>query len=96
MIYDSLGLCLFAHVAIRGHHGILADLVNGRWGTNLTSQDLRTMAIQALEAERAFNRKAGLGPSSDRIPEIFCEEVNPSSGTVFDISPSELDEIKYT
>jgi aldehyde:ferredoxin oxidoreductase len=96
MIYDSLGICLFAHVAIRDHHEILAELVNARLGTNLTALDLRAMAIVALEKERQFNRQAGLGPSSDRLPEIFYEEVNPSSGTSFDISPSELDELKYT
>ncbi len=95
MIYDSLGVCLFAHVAIRDHHQILAELVNGRWGTNLTSLDLRTMAIEALREERDFNWRAGLGPSSDRLPEIFYEEINPSSGTSFDISPSELDNLKY-
>lgn len=95
MIYDSLGLCLFAHAAIRDHHDLLAELVNGRWGSDLTSSDLRTMAIKILEEEREFNRGAGLGTSSDRLPEIFYEEANPSSGTVFDIPPCELDEIKY-
>jgi aldehyde:ferredoxin oxidoreductase len=95
MIYDSLGVCLFAHVAIRNHHQILAELVNGRWGTSLTALDLRNMAIQSLQEEREFNRQAGLGPSSDRLPGVFYEEVNPSSGTSFDISPSELDELKY-
>lgn len=95
MIYDSLGVCLFAHVAIRNHHEILAELVNGRWETSLTALDLRNMAIKGLQEEREFNRQAGLGPSSDRLPEIFYEEVNPASGTSFDISPSELDELKY-
>ncbi len=96
MIYDSLGICLFAHVAIREHHEILADFVRGRWGLGITASELRTMAIRALEEERGFNRKAGLGPASDRLPEIFCEEVNPSSGTTFDLSASELDALKYT
>ncbi len=95
MIYDSLGLCLFAHAAIRDHHELLAELVNGRWGTDLTALDLRAIAIKILEEEREFNRRAGLGTSSDRLPEIFYEEANPSSGTVFDVPPCELDEIKY-
>jgi aldehyde:ferredoxin oxidoreductase len=95
MIYDSLGVCLFAHVAIRDHHEILAELVNGRWGTDLKALDLRTMAIKALSEERNFNRRSGLGPSSDRLPEIFYEEINPSAGTTFDISPSELDALEY-
>jgi aldehyde:ferredoxin oxidoreductase len=95
MIYDSLGVCLFAHAAVRNNHELLAEMVNGRWGTDLTPSDLRKIAIKALEEERGFNRRAGLGPSTDRLPEIFCEEVNPSSGTVFDIPQSELDELKY-
>jgi aldehyde:ferredoxin oxidoreductase len=95
MIYDSLGVCLFAHVAVREHHDILADLVRGRWGAKITASELRTMAIGTLEEERGFNRRAGLGPASDRLPEIFCNEVNPSSGTTFDLSPSELDALKY-
>jgi aldehyde:ferredoxin oxidoreductase len=95
MIYDSLGVCLFAHPAVRNRHDILAEMVNGRWGTNLSPSDLRTMAIKALEKEIDFNRRAGLGPSTDRLPEIFCEEVNPSCDTVFDIPPYELDELKY-
>lgn len=95
MIYDSLGVCLFAHAAIRNQHHLLADLVNGRWGSRITAQDLRSMAIRALGEERAFNGEAGVGPRGDRMPEIFYEEVNPSSSTVFDITPQELDSIKY-
>ncbi len=95
MIYDSLGMCLFAHVAVRQKHDLLAQMVNARWGSELGVDDLRTMAVRALEEERNFNRRAGLGPASDRMPEIFCEEVNPSSGTVFDIPPEELDKIEY-
>jgi aldehyde:ferredoxin oxidoreductase len=95
MIYDSLGMCLFAHVAIRRNHDLLARMVNARWGSTLGNHDLRKMAVRALEEERNFNRRAGLGPSSDRLPETFCEEVNPSSGTLFDIPPEELDKIEY-
>jgi aldehyde:ferredoxin oxidoreductase len=95
MIYDSLGICLFAHAAIRQNHELLVRMVNGRWGTQLTYPELRNLAIQALEEERNFNRRAGLGVGSDRMPKIFCEEVNPSSGTVFDIPPEDLDKIEY-
>ena len=65
------------------------------WGTAVSAAELRRIAIQALTEERDFNRRAGLGASSDRLPEIFTEEVNPSSGTVFDISPDELDKLEY-
>jgi len=95
MIYDSLGVCLFAHVAVKEHHDILAEMVRGRWGWKWGTRELRDLAIGALREERGFNRRAGLGPATDRLPEIFSEEVNPSSGTTFDLSPEELDAIEY-
>jgi aldehyde:ferredoxin oxidoreductase len=95
MIYDSLGVCLFAHVAVREHHDLLAEMVNGRWGTKWRAGDLRDMAIRSLREEREFNRRAGLGAAADRLPEVFSEEENPSSGTIFDFSPEELDAIEY-
>ncbi len=94
MLYDSLGVCLFAHVAVRDHHHTLAEMVNGRWGTELSEQDLRRMAIAGMNTERDFNRSAGLGPATDRLPE-FCNVPNPSSKTVFDISTDELNRLTY-
>jgi aldehyde:ferredoxin oxidoreductase len=94
MLYDSLGICLFAHAAVRNHHDILTDMVNGRWGTDFSTNDLRQMAIQAMNTERAFNRSAGLGPATDRLPE-FCREPNLSSGTVFDVTTDEMDRLAY-
>jgi aldehyde:ferredoxin oxidoreductase len=95
MIYDSLGVCLFAHAAVRAHHDVLAEMVNGRWGMKWRAGDLRDMAICALREEKEFNRRAGLGAATDRLPEIFSEEENPSSATTFDFSPEELDAIEY-
>ncbi len=95
MIYDSLGVCLFAHVAVKEHHDILAEMVKGRWGWKWGVGELREMAIGTLREEREFNCRAGLGPATDRLPEIFSEEVNPSSGTTFDFSPEELDATEY-
>jgi len=95
MLYDMLGVCLFAHPAVCNRHDALTDMINGRWGADITTAGLRQIAADAMATERAFNRKAGLGPSSDRLPEIFYTEENPSSGTVFDITPEALDGLKY-
>jgi aldehyde:ferredoxin oxidoreductase len=94
MLYDSLGVCLFAHVAVKNHHDVLTEMVNGRWGTDYSVDELRQMAVVAMNAERAFNRSAGLGPASDCLPE-FCQDPNPSSGTTFDITPNELNRLTY-
>jgi aldehyde:ferredoxin oxidoreductase len=95
MLYDMLGVCLFAHPAVCHHHDVLTAMVNGRWGADMTTAGLRKIAADAMANERAFNRDAGLGPSSDRLPEIFYTERNPSSGTVFDITPEALGALKY-
>ena len=84
-----------AFLAVKERHDILAGMVNGRWGIKWSAGDLREMAIRALREEKEFNRRAGLGPATDRLPEIFSEEANPSSGTRFDFSPEELDGIGY-
>ena len=94
MLYDSLGVCLFAHVAVKDRHDILAEMFNGRWGREDSADDLRQMAIRAMTTERAFNRSAGLGPATDRLPE-FCQHPNPSSGTVFDFTDDELKLLDY-
>lgn len=95
MLYDSLGVCLLAHVAVRDHHELLAEMVCGLMGREKSQDELRQMAIQAINKERDFNRGAGLGQAADRLPEIFCQEVNPSSNTVFDLEPGDLDGLEY-
>ena len=72
---------------------ILAELINARFGWNLTVQDLNDMARNNLYAEREFNRRAGFTAAHDRLPEHFYYEVNPSTGSVFDITPEDLQEM---
>lgn len=89
---DDLGFCMMVAPALK-ERTILAELINARFGWNLTVQDLSDMARNNLYAEREFNRRAGFTAVHDRLPEHFYYEVNPSTGSVFDITPEDLQEM---
>ncbi|MGE5577080.1 MAG: aldehyde ferredoxin oxidoreductase family protein, partial [Syntrophothermus sp.] len=90
-IYDCLGVCLFVGPAVKTRLELLSALVNARYGTAWSGEDLRQMALETLHTELAFNRAAGFGPADDRLPEYMTRQVNPASGTVFDVPAEELD-----
>jgi len=93
VVYDSLGMCLFIHVAVRDNLEFLTAMVNARYGVEFSVQNLMQIARETLRREISFNRAAGLSAATDRLPEVFSQEVLPTSGTVFDITKDELDAI---
>ncbi|HHY46280.1 MAG TPA: aldehyde ferredoxin oxidoreductase [Firmicutes bacterium] len=92
-IYDSLGMCLFVGTAVKGRIDLLADLVSSHLGVPCSADDLLALSRETIMVEREFNRRAGFTKAHDRLPEHFSEEVNPASGTVFDVPEEELDRI---
>lgn len=90
-LYDSLGICLFVGTAVKSEIAVLTELLNGMLGTEWSVEDLWAAAKNVLKRELEFNRAAGLGRASDRLPEYFCLMENPSSASVFDVRPGELD-----
>ncbi len=92
-IYDCLGVCLFVGPAVKTSLELLSALVNARYGTAWSGEDLRQMALETLHTELAFNRAAGFGPADDRLPEYMTRQANPASGTVFDVPAEELDSL---
>ena len=83
-VMDNLGLCILASGGI-GDLGVVADLLKARWGVETTPEWLRREAWETVLLERGFNRRAGLTPAHDRLPEFFEEEINPANGQVFDV-----------
>lgn len=92
-IYDDLGLCMFAVVALGPYPEVLSRLVNAQMGTHLAEADLFKLADQTIKWEREFNRQAGFTNLDDRLPEFFTETPNPAINTVFDVSNEELDRV---
>ena len=69
---------------------MVADLLKARWGVETTPERLRREAWETVLLERGFNRRAGLTPAHDRLPEFFEEEINPANGQVFDVPEDTL------
>ena len=86
---DALGMCMMVGPAMKDRT-ILAELINARFGWQLTLQDLTTIASKTLQAEQEFNRCAGFTDVHDRLPEHFYYEVNPATGSVYDIFPEDM------
>lgn len=92
---DCTGLCFMAYVALTTPEGggALLKAINAKFGTQFRPEDVQTLGLRVLQAEREFNRKAGFTGKHDRLPEFFYREPLPPHNTVFSISDEELDRV---
>ena len=70
----------------------IVDLLNARYGINLTPDDVVNLGISILKDEKEFNRKAGFSKAHDRLPDFFQEPLPPHN-TTWDFSDEELQEV---
>lgn len=90
---DTLGFCAFAK-AIFGTSGeAIHKMYAARFGETITDEQIRDLALETIRLEVAFNRAAGLGPGTDRLPEWMREQGLPPHDAVFDVPDEELDRI---
>jgi aldehyde:ferredoxin oxidoreductase len=90
---DTTGMCLFiAFPALDIPECLpaLIDLINARFGINLTGDDVTNLGKTILKTERGFNIAAGFTNKDDRLPEFFKEPVPPHNA-VWDFSDEEID-----
>ena len=91
---DSTGMCLFIAFAALDDATCLpalVDMINARFGADLTAEDVTNLGISILKTERAFNEAAGFTSKDDRLPEFFYEEPIAPHNVVWDIPDEELD-----
>ena len=91
---DSTGMCLFiAFAALDDENCLpaLIDMLNARFGINLTADDVTNLGMSILKTERAFNLAAGFTNQDDRLPEFFSDEPIAPHNVVWDISDKEID-----
>jgi aldehyde:ferredoxin oxidoreductase len=91
---DSAGLCIFvAFPALDIPECFLAivDMLNARFGINLTADDVGALGLNILKTERAFNLAAGMTNKDDRLPEFFSEEPLPPHNVTWDFTGEEID-----
>ena len=93
---DSTGMCIFVAFAILDNKDsmpALVDMINARYGINLTGDEVNEMGKNILRLEREFNRKAGLNSAHDRLPEFMKYESLPPHNVVWDFTGEELDSV---
>ena len=70
----------------------LVDMINARFGCNLSIDDVVNLGKTILKREHEFNIKAGLGKADDRLPEFMKYEALPPHNVVWDFTGEEIDE----
>lgn len=91
---DSTGMCLFIAFAALDDAACLPaliDMINARFGTELTADDVTNLGKTILKTERAFNLAAGFTNLDDRLPEFFSEEPIAPHNVVWDMSGETID-----
>jgi aldehyde:ferredoxin oxidoreductase len=87
---DSSGFCLFVGPSVT-KMPFIAELLNAKYGTSFTPEDLYSMGMEILRKEIAFNRAAGV-PDID-IAEFQKIQPLAPSNEVFDIPMEDLKKI---
>ena len=91
---DSCGFCIFVAfpaLDIPECFKAMFEMVNARYGLNMSESDFIEMGKKILKTEHEFNLAAGFTNLNDRLPEFFEEEVPPHNA-VWDFSGEEIDE----
>jgi len=92
---DSTGMCIFVAfpaLDIAECLPALIDMINARYGINLTGDDVVALGKYVLKTEREFNQKAGFTNAHDRLPEFFKYEPLTPHNALWDFSDAEIDE----
>ena len=92
-ILDTMGLCLFTRPPFVKKPELFALFLKGRYGWNVTYEDVQKIGIDVLETEREFNRRAGVSEEFYDIPEFMRQEPLPPRNSVYDISMEEMQQI---
>ena len=91
--YDTLGACIFAGFGFAATPGTIRDLLNARYGWEVSDSILQELGRQTIRLEREFNRRAGFTAADDRLPEWMRREPLAPTGAVFDVADEVLDTI---
>jgi aldehyde:ferredoxin oxidoreductase len=92
-VLDSTGLCLFVAFPVLDMpetFTAIYEMINARYGLNLTAADVAELGKSILRTEHEFNLAAGFTSKDDRLPEFFEEEIPPHNA-VWDMSGAEID-----
>jgi len=92
-LIDSTGLCIFVGFAALDNPEVfqaMMDMINAKYGLNMTREEGRALGRKILWTEHEFNIAAGFTNKHDRLPEFF-EEPLPPHNAVWDFTDEEID-----
>jgi len=92
-LIDSTGLCIFVIFAMLDNlevFSLVFEMINAKYGLDMTPDDGRTLGRKILRTEHEFNLAAGFCNKHDRLPEFFEEPVPPHNA-MWDFTTEEID-----
>ena len=89
--FDCLGMCWFTF--INGSYDLLYPMINALYGLGWDTQQYLKMGEEMIRMEIAFNRKAGLGPEQEQMPQWLKEETLPPTNARFDVPDEDYDNV---
>nr|WP_320049196.1 aldehyde ferredoxin oxidoreductase C-terminal domain-containing protein [uncultured Desulfuromonas sp.] len=92
---DSTGMCIFVAfpaLDIPECLPALIDMINARFGIELTGDDVTELGKKVLKLEHQFNLDAGMTNKDDRLPEFFKTDPVAPHNAVWDFTDEEIDE----
>jgi len=90
---DSTGMCTFVGFPALDEEDCLPalnDMINARFGTTNTIEDIMNLGKHIIKTEKDFNTRAGFTKEDDRLPEFFSEPLPPHNVT-WDFTNEEID-----
>lgn len=86
---DAMGMCNFVRYSVRNDMGPLLDLIQARYGVEISATEFDDVVKATLKAEHQFNNDAGIPASAHRFSDSFYEEAQPETGEKIDITDAE-------
>lgn len=91
-VCDYCGLCYFVGPSLENMERI-AELINAKFGTNFTFEDVVNLSKELIKTEIEFNKRAGIPQSSNGMPEFFYTEKLGPRGHLFNIPREKLQKV---
>ncbi len=89
-LLDTLGLCLFVRPPFLKRPEMFANLLKGRYGWEMSVEDVVRLGYDTIMTEREFNSRSGASEEFHPMPEFMQDEPLPPKNAVFDVPMSAM------
>ena len=88
-VLDSIGCCYFIGPSYENME-IIANALNAMYDLDLKKENVIKIGENILRTEINFNKKAGINPESNDVPDFFKEEQSEPADLTFTFEKSDL------